>query len=108
MGRLTKKQKLINGIKSIIEEWGGVTTSELGLDCSPIYNQMGKNNFALVERFNRNGVTVIHYVHDNEVDDFDVDYQELKVDLLEEIYQILEQYNVEKQKTMDRCKGENF
>jgi hypothetical protein len=108
MGRLTKKQKLINGIKSIIEEWGGATTSELELGCSPIYNQMGKNNFALVERFNRNGVTVIHYVHDNEVDDFDVDYQELKVDLLEEIYQILEQYNVEQQKTMDRCKDENF
>jgi hypothetical protein len=31
MGRLTKKQKLINGIKSIIEEWGGATTSELEL-----------------------------------------------------------------------------
>jgi hypothetical protein len=30
------------------------------------------------------------------------------VDLLEEIYQILEQYNVEQQKTMDRCKDENF
>lgn len=108
MGRLTKKQKLINNIKSIIDEWGGVTTSELELDCSPIYNSMGKNNFALVERFNRNDITIIHYVHDNEVDDFDVDYENLSIELLEEINEILENYKVSMEKTMDKCRDEKF
>ena len=91
----------ITEIKSIIDKWGGVTVSELQLEASPVYNSFSKDNVQLVERFNRTGVTILCYVHDLEVDEFNVEYERLNEPLVNEIYDILIQYNVSMEKSFD-------
>jgi hypothetical protein len=102
------KQEFISEIKTIIDKWGGVTTSELELDASPVYNSFGKDQFQLVERFNRNSVTILCYVHETEVDSFDVDYDQLSEELLYDIYDILTQYDVGMEKTFEKIRNENY
>ena len=103
-----EKNEYISEIKSIIDKWGGVTTSELKLDSSPVYNKFGKDSFSLVERFNRDDVTILSYVHENEVDEFNVDYEDLNEDLLHDIHYIIEQYDIGMEKTFDNIRDEDF
>jgi hypothetical protein len=103
-----EKQQYITKIKSIIDKWGGVTTCEMELDTSPVYNTFGKDHIQLVERFNRNSVTIVSYIHENEVDDFDVDYDQLSEELLYDIYDTLTQYDIGMEKTIDKIRNENF
>ena len=103
-----EKNEQILEIKRIIREWGGVTTSELELSSSPVYNNFGKDSFQLVERFNRDDVSVLSYVHETEVDTFDVEYENLNDDLVDEIYNIITEYDVAQHKLMDSCKDEDF
>jgi len=103
-----EKKEQISEIKRIIREWGGVTTSELELESSPVYNNFSKDSFQLVERFNRDDVTILSYVHENEVDSFDVDYENLNDNLVDEIYNIITEYDVAQKKLFDSCKDENF
>jgi uncharacterized protein YfbU (UPF0304 family) len=91
----------ITEIKSIIDKWGGVTVSELQLEASPVYNSFSKDIVQLVERFNRTDVTILCYVHDLEVDEFNVEYERLNEPLVNEIYDILIQYNVSMEKSFD-------
>ena len=102
------KQEYISEIKSIVDKWGGVTTSEMELEASPVYKTFGKDQFQLVERFNRDGVTILSYTHETEVDGFDLDYTELDENLLHEIHQILEEYDVRNEKIFDNIRNEDF
>jgi len=105
---IMKREQFISEIKSIIDKWGGVTTCDLQLESSPVYNTFGKDHIQLVERFNRNSVTIVSYIHETEVDEFDVDYDQLSEELLYDIYDILDQYNVGMEKTMDKIRNENY
>jgi hypothetical protein len=67
-----------------------------------------KDHIQLVERFNRNSVTIVSYIHETEVDEFDVDYDQLSENLLYDIYDMLDQYNVGMEKTMDKIRNENY
>lgn len=87
------KEELVPKIKEIINKWGGVTTAELELSSSVILNSYGPNHFQLVERFNRNDVTILSYIRETEVDNFNVVYEELNEELLTEIYGIIKKYD---------------
>lgn len=102
----TRKEK-ITEINRILREWGGTNVGELECD-SPVYNSMGKNNFALVERFNVDDVDINHYVHDTFVDDFSVPYEDLPDSTLDDVFAIIEEYAVDMERTFNRCKDNNY
>jgi len=102
------KEQYISDIKSIIDKWGSVTSREQELEASPVYNTFGKDHIQLVERFNRNSVTIVSYIHEIEVDEFDVDYDQLSENLLYDIYDVLDQYNVGMEKTFQKIRNENW
>jgi len=102
------KEQYISEIKSIIDKWGSVTSKEQELEASPVYNTFGKDQVQLVERFNRNSVTIVSYVHETEVDEFDVDYDQLSENLLYDIHDTLTQYDVGMEKTFQKIRNENW
>ena len=98
-----QKKTLIKKIKETIAEMGYLTTADLELSSSPMYKSINKDHHALVEGFGLNDVKVNVYVHETETDSFDVSYEKLEKDTLEEIYSNLENYMVDFDKTMKRC-----
>jgi len=98
------KEKLISKIKAIIEEFGSFSTADVELDNSPVIANIGKDNFQLAERFNSSGVVAVTYVHETEVAEEEIDYEDLNKDVLDEILMIAENYKVDFEKTLDRCK----
>ncbi len=104
------KEAKIDRIKSILSTWGMTTASELELECSPCLRSTGsnKNNISeLVEEFIEDYARVVTYHNETEIAENDVPYEDLPDDIIDEIHNIIEQYDVEMQKTMDRCKSEN-
>jgi len=97
------KEQKISEIKRIIEEWGSISMGELESENSPVYATIGKDNFSLIERFNNNDVDVVTYVHETEVDEFSVAYEELDEDTIDEISLILQNYEADMLKTEKRC-----
>jgi hypothetical protein len=93
-----KKPKIIEKIKSIISEWGGVSTGEIPLAGTPVYNRMGKHICALVEYFSNEDVEVSTYVNDIETESINVNYEDLKKPLLIEILDILIIYDADQKK----------
>lgn len=89
---LSPTDSIIETIKSIIEETGMLTTSDLELDASPVYKE-GTSEIHLIERFNQNNVTVVvygGYKLQDEIDEYEVPYNELNEDTLEDILKHLE------------------
>ena len=105
---IMERQEYISEIKSIIDKWGSVTTCDMELEASPVYNSFGKDHFQLVESFNRTDVKVITYVHETEVEVFNVDYEDLSEELLYDIYDTLTQYDIGMEKTFEKIRNENF
>lgn len=102
------KNKIITEIKTIIERWGSLTTADLETNQSPVYNQINKDHFSLIERFNQLDVEVVTYIHETEVDTFNVSYEELDEDTLYDILGELENYDVMMDKTIDSCRDEDW
>lgn len=101
------RRQQIQEIRRIIEDWGPTSSSELELESSPCLNSMGngKNNVSeLIEYFNHDGVGTVVYQDQTELDENDYSYNELSDDILEEVYEIMVQYDVDMTKTMDRCR----
>ena len=106
-----EKHEQIAEIKRIIAEWGMVATYELELDCSPCINSIGngKNNVSqLVEEFYSTTVKAVTYHDELELGDEEIAYEDLSEDLIDEIYQIMEQYDLAQIKLYDSCKNEDF
>jgi len=107
-----KKEEQISEIKRIVVEHfeGSVTTGELELGSSPCIMSTGnKTNISfLVETFGEDNVTVVHYVNETEISEDDVDYEDLSDDIVDEIYNLLEEYEIGLDKTMNKIRGENF
>lgn len=108
MARKSKKQKLIEQIKSIINEWGSFSVGEVQADCSPCVNSMG-GLVALAEHFNAENVGVEVYeptsFSSDSQESYTMTYEELEVDVLEEILTLAEQYEASEYKTFKRCRN---
>ena len=107
---MNKKEK-IERIHQIMDEWGSTTSGELELESSPCINSIGngKNNVSqLVEYFYRNYVTTITYHDEHELGENDIFYEDLSDDILDEILNILEEYDVSMTKLMNSTRDENF
>lgn len=107
-----KKQEVISKIQDVLVKWGEFSIGEVdGEDCSPCVVSHG-NIVALAEYFNNTGVTVEVYnpsgFSSDPIDTYDLDYEELDIDVLEEIFMIAERYDVQQQKVFDSCRDENF
>lgn len=106
-----EKHEQITEIKRIIAEWGSTTTCELELDSSPCINSIGngKNNVSqLVEHFNAKDVTAVTYHDELELGEEDIAYEDLSEDLIDEIYQVIKQYDLAQIKLYDSIKNEDF
>jgi len=108
MARKSKKQKLIEKIKSIINEWGSFSVGEVEADCSPCVNSMG-GLVALAEHFNAENVGIEVYeptsFSSDSQESYTMTYEELEVDVLEEILTLAEQYEASEYKTFKRCRN---
>lgn len=83
------KEIKITKIKELIAEWGSTSVQEIGLSSCPVYTVAHKDDVCLVEHFNLNDVLVINYIHDMECNSFNVLYEDLNEDVLDEILDIL-------------------
>jgi hypothetical protein len=103
----TKSDK-ISEINRILEKCfdGETSTADLEADASPCISSKGtnKNNVSvLVERFSVNNVGVFTYHNETEIGEDDMSYEELDEEIIDEILELLEQAEVEYDKTMERC-----
>lgn len=101
--RKTKKERLIECIKTIIEQDGSFTIGEIDGASSPIWKSMNDNHNALLEKFYKDSAKAIFYVHEQETDSEDVEYKDLSIDILEEILSLAEEWSVICYKTMKRA-----
>jgi len=102
---MKKREKKISRILSILENWGNTTSGELQLDHSPCKSSIGEGKTAiveLVEYFNHSDVGTIVYQDEQELDENSYNYEDLSDDLLDEILNIMENYDVDMEKTMRR------
>jgi len=94
----------IGKIKKIITEWGSTSCGERERDHSPSMNSMAGGNIAeLVEEFNVNGVSAVTYDDEIEIGWNDYNYEELPDEIIDEILEIVEEYEVDMLKTEKRC-----
>ncbi len=101
----TKTQK-ISRIKEIIREWGSTTTAELEADSSPCISSSGTNRMnvsTLVEGFYQNDVNIVTYNNETEIADDTIPYEDLTEEVIDDILNLLEDYDTDNFKTMQRC-----
>ena len=101
----TKTQK-ISRIKEIIGEWGATTTAELEADSSPCISSSGTNRMnvsTLVEGFNSDDVDIVTYNNETEIAEDTIPYEDLSEDVIDEILNLLEDYDTDNFKTIQRC-----
>lgn len=99
-----EKNKKIAYIKKVLGEWGATSCCELERDHSPSMNSLaGGRVCELVEQFRVDGVESVVYDDDNEIDWFNYTYEELSDDVLDEIVEIMEDYEADMLKTEKRC-----
>jgi hypothetical protein len=100
----TPKTSKINYIIGVLKDWGETSCVELQRDHSPSLNSMAGGNIAeLVEEFKFNGVSAVTYDDQVEIGWNDYSYEELPDDVLDEIVQIMEDYEAEQLRTAKRC-----
>lgn len=91
---LTPKESNIEEIKHILDNIGSVTTQDLEMDSSLVFKD-GSGEIHLIERFNAKDVTVVvygGYKLETEIDDYEVSYDRLDEDMLEDILRRLKQH----------------
>ena len=98
----TDKQNKIDYIKRVLSDWGMVTTGEMELGHSPVYNSLSKDHYMLVEEFTQDYVRVVEYVHESITNEIEVEYENLDDDLIDEITTIIENYEADNFKTEKR------
>ena len=99
------KEEQIAEIKRIIIEWGPTTSGELELGCSPCINSIGEDIVQLAERFNANEVDYSVYHNGIEIETDYIPYEDLSEDVIHEIYEIMEEYDADMDKTYKRIEN---
>lgn len=98
------KGEKIAYIKKVIREWGNTSCCERERDHSPCLHTMaGGRVCELVEQFNFNDVETVVYDDQNEIDWFTYTYEELNDEVIDEIVEIMEDYEADMLKTEKRC-----
>jgi hypothetical protein len=99
------KKSIIKKIKTIISEFGIFGSGEVEPNNSPLVNEMG-GLIGLAEYFRHNSVEVSVYdtssMSSDSIHDYEVKYEDLSINVLEEILFIAEQYEAEQIKTEKR------
>lgn len=89
------KEKIIQKINSIIDEYGTFSDGELEKDSSICHNSMG-NMVSLIEYFNKDYAEVEIYdtasSGSNSISSYNVNYKDLSLDTLNEILKFTKQY----------------
>lgn len=85
----------LQNIKRIVNTFGSFTIADLEGDSSPLINSMGKDNVQLAERFYDKGVDAITYVHETEVSDDFIEYENLDDVVIDEINTLAENYEAD-------------
>ena len=98
------KSDKIKYIKDVVKTWGNTSCSELMLDHSPCKNSIGNgkaNVSELIEEFYPDYVSAVTYNDEIELGYNDYKYEDLEEYLIDEIYQIMQDYETEKEKGSD-------
>lgn len=90
-----QKRTLIKNINKIIVKFGSFTTADVEADSSPCIASLGKDTHQLAEAFGEHKVTAITYIHETEVDEDYISYQDLSKDVLLEILRLAEDWEAE-------------
>lgn len=98
-----QKRTIIKRIKAIISEWGGFTCADVEATSSPVIKTLGKDTCQLAERFEKDKVEAVIYVHESETDEDYISYEDLEKDVLDEILILAEQWEAICLKTEKRC-----
>jgi hypothetical protein len=96
------KKEIIARIKELVEKHDSPSFSEMEVESSPCIYSLG-DTIILVESVSYNDVTAVTYSDDEEEDENDIPYEDLDDEILNEILEILEKYDVESDKTWERC-----
>jgi hypothetical protein len=101
------KAEQISEIKRILRDCceGSTSPMELEANSSPCISSVGNkpNVSTLVEKFSDDGVIVVAYVDETEISSDFKEYEDLSEEIIDEIYNLLEQYEVGLEKTFKRC-----
>jgi hypothetical protein len=98
----------IGKIKAIITEWGSTSVCERERDHSPCLNSIGsgKNNVSeLVEQFYADSVETVVYQDEITLSYNNYSYEELPDEIIDEILEIVEEYEADMLKTEKRCQS---
>jgi len=88
------KTKKIQRIKSLLLEKDFPPAGEIFTERSPIYGSIGERVFALIEDISLDRAGVIVYLNDQIIDQFNVAYEEIDEDILDDIIYLLEKVEV--------------
>lgn len=100
------KEAKIAQIVKIITEWGSTSVCERELESSPCLNSIGngKNNISeLVEQFFADSVETVVYQDETTLSYNNYSYDELPEEIIDEILEIVEEYEADMLKTEKRC-----
>ena len=100
-----QKRTIIKSIKKIINEFGSFDVNEIGDETSPCVGELG-NYVGLAEYFKPTSVQVNVYVgcgfSSDPEDEYDIRYEDLDKDVLEEILMLAEMWEADQLKTEKR------
>lgn len=97
-----EKTELIENINKIIVKFGEFTTADVEANSSPCINSLGKDTHQLLEEFGEHKVTAVTYVHETVVDEDYIKYEDLSVDILEEVMLLAQDWEAEQLQTEKR------
>ena len=103
-----EKASKIKYIKDVLAVWGSTSCAERERDHSPCKSSIGngrKNVSELIEQFDANGVSAVTYHDELEIGWNDYTYEELDDYLIDEIYEIISDYEADMLKTEKRCQN---
>jgi len=101
-----QKRTIIKRIKSIIEKHETFSIGEVEGAEGICVDEMG-NYIALAEHFNSSTIDVSVYdpssMSSDEIDSYELTYEELSKEILEEILFVAELFETDQEKTLKRC-----
>ena len=87
-----KKTEIIEKIKKIVNDYGTFTTADAEADSSPCIATLGNDTCQLIEEFGMHKVTAVTYVHESEVNEDFILYEDLKINILKVILLLAKKY----------------
>jgi hypothetical protein len=102
------KGEKIKYIKDVLAVWGSTSCAERERDHSPCKSSIGngkQNVSELLEEFDAQGVSAVVYNDEVEIGWNDYTYEELEDYLIDEIYEIVSEYEADMLKTEKRCQN---